>query len=181
MIKLNSFTLPDNVIEKMRHLSYKALITGKEHGFNLCIKEQLKLSNDNDKIIRSGKECEGEKCSMEIAKFTCSENERTIGIFHTHKTSSHPSMSDLSVGYLVGINCIGSFKGIKCFKRKKDFDALTFADIKNVKYVEEQTKHHHSRWKNKEINDREYSNIYSKYKKEVNRIITNHFKETIVI
>lgn len=191
-IKLNSYILPDSTIKKMEDILGKALTTGNEHGFNLCVKKQLKLlkkqlklskkqlklSSEDKKIIKHGNVCEGEECSMDSSKFTCKENERTIGIFHTHKKLSDPSMSDLSVGYLVGMNCIGSPKDIKCFSRKKDFDALVFADIKIVQSKEEQVKLYHSRWKNKEINTKEYTKIYSEYKKEVDRIINDHFEET---
>ncbi len=169
-IKLNSFTLPDNTIKEMEHTLGKALTTGNEHGFNLCI--------SSDKIIKPGNVCKGEKCSMDISGFMCNKNEINIGVFHTHGKSSTPSMSDLSVGYLVGMNCIGSPKEIICFSRKKDIDALAYADIKNVEGKEEQTKFHHSRWKNKEISTREYTKIYSEYKKEVDRIIHDHFEET---
>lgn len=169
-IKLNSFTLPDNTIKEMERTLGKALATGNEHGFNLCIRD--------DKIIKPGNVCKGEKCSMDISGFMCKKNEKNVGVFHTHDKSSTPSMSDLSVGYLVGMNCIGSPKEIRCFSRKKDFDALAYADIKKVGSKEEQTKFYHSRWKNNEISTREYTKIYSEYKKEVDRIIKDHFEET---
>jgi hypothetical protein len=93
-IKLNSFTIPDGTIREMLHMSELAFVTGNEHGFNLCI--------DRDRIVKPGNICEGEKCSMDISEFRCKENERNIGIFHTHAKLSYPSMSDLSVGYMVG-------------------------------------------------------------------------------
>ena len=168
-IKINSFIIPNNTIKQMEYMLDKSLFTGKEHGFNLCL--------NKDKIIKPGKFCEGSKCSMDISEFTCEENQKTIGIYHTHRNMSNPSMSDLSTGYLVGMNCIGSPREIKCFRRKKDFDGKAFADIKIVQTKEEQTKLDHSRWKNKEISIIEYSNIYSEYKKEVDRIIKDHFEE----
>jgi hypothetical protein len=168
--KLNSFTIPDGTIREMEHLSDLTFVTGNEHGFNLCI--------DKDRIVKPGNICEGENCSMNISGLTCKENEKNIGIFHTHDKSSYPSMSDLSVGYLVGINCIGSPKEIKCYSRKKDIDAIEYADIKNVKHKEDLANLQHSKWKNKEISAREYTNIYNAYKKEVDRIIKDYFKET---
>lgn len=168
--KLNSFTIPDSTIREMEHLSGRTFITGNEHGFNLCI--------DKDRIIKSGNECEGEKCSMDISEFTCKEDERNVGIFHTHDKSSFPSMADLLVGYFVGINCIGSPEDVKCYSRKKDFNAMAHADIKHVKHEEDLTIFQHSKWKNKEISDREYTKIYNLYKKEADRIINNYFKET---
>lgn len=171
MIKLNSFSLPNSTIKEMEHTLDKALTTGNEHGFNLCVSE-------DKKIIKPGNECEGEKCSMDTSEFTCKENKKNVGIYHTHEKSSTPSMSDLSIGYLVGMNCIGSPKEIKCFSRKKDFDALAYADIKSAQYIEEQTKYHHSRWKNKEISTREYTKLHNEYRKEADRIINDHFEET---
>lgn len=170
-IKLNSFVLPDSTINEMENLSRKAHIAQNERGFNLCIDE-------NNKIIRPGEVCEGEKCSMEISEFRCNKNEKIVGIFHTHRKSSNPSMPDLAVGYLVGTNCIGSPEDIKCFTRKKDFDAIAYADIKNVESKEEEVKFHYSRYKNREMSTKEYTPIYSEYKKEVDRIINNYFKET---
>ena len=163
-----TYSLPFVVIDKMRDTIDKAHISGKEHGFNLCI-------DDKDNIIKPGDMCKGKECSIETAEFRCKENEKSIGIFHTHRKESYPSMSDLSMGYITGMNCIGSFEEIKCFARKNDLDALAFADIKNVEHKEKQTADHYSRWRHKEISDREYRNIYSKYKKEVDRIIDNYF------
>lgn len=168
--KLNSFTIPDSTIREMEHLSDKSFITGNEHGFNLC--------TDKYGIIKPGDVCEGEKCSVDTSKFTCKENDRNIGIFHTHDKSSYPSMSDLSVGYLIGINCIGSPREIKCYSRKKNFDAIAHADIKSIEHKEDVTSLQHSKWKNKEISTREYTKIYNEYKKEIDRIINNYFEET---
>ena len=167
--KLNSFTIADDTIRAMEHLSGLTFVTRSEHGFNLCL--------DRDNIIRPGNVCKGEKCSIDVSEFNCKENERTVGIFHTHDEQSNPSMSDLSVGYLVGISCIGNPKDIKCYSRKKDIDGIVYADIKNVKYKEDQISLQHSKWKNKEISNREYTKIYNKYKKEADRIINSYFKE----
>ena len=167
--KLNSFTVPDSTIREMERMSGMTFVTGNEHGFNLCV--------DRDRNVKPGNICEGEKCSMDISEFTCKENERNIGIFHTHDKLSYPSMSDLSAGYLVGINCIGSPKEIICYSRKRDFDAVSYADIKRVKHEEDLTILQHSRWKNKEISTREYTNIYNVNRKEVDRIINNYFKQ----
>lgn len=168
--KLNSFTVPDDTIRKMLRMSDLTFVTGNEHGFNLCV--------DRDRIVKPGNICEGEKCSMDISEFTCKDNERNIGIFHTHDKLSYPSMSDLSAGYLVGTNCIGSPKEIICYGRKKDFDAVTYADIKRTKHEEDLTILQYSRWKNKEISTREYTNVYNATRKEVDRIIKDYFKET---
>ena len=164
----NTYNLPSIAIDKMIDVINKAHISGKEHGFNLCI-------NSKDNIIKPGDTCKGDACAIETAEFRCKDNERNIGVFHTHSERSYPSISDLSVGYMVGINCIGSFEEIKCFTRKDDFDALAFADIKNAKYKEEQTIEHHSRWRRKEISNREYQGIYSKYEKDVDRIVDKYF------
>ncbi len=176
--KINSFIFSDDMIKDMKDLSKKSISTGREYGFNLCTNEKDEKYEEYEISVRPGQMCKGEKCSIEVAEFRCKDDEKTIGIFHTHPTSPNPSMSDLSLGYLVGMNCIGSSEGIKCFKRKKDFDALAFADIKNVQYKEEQTKFHHSRWKSKEISNAEYMRIYSEYKKEIDRVIKDHFEET---
>ncbi len=102
----------------------KSIRSKTEHGFKLCLDKK-------DNNIIPGKLCKGRKCYIETAEFECKENEKPVGIFHTHQKTLNPSSSDLSVGYLNDMNCIGSFEGIRCFKRKReDFDALEYAEIR---------------------------------------------------
>ena len=109
---LNSFILPDNVIEVMKQKLKKTEIIHKELGFNLC-----KIEGSNE--LKDDTHCIGTECSMPLAK-TCKIGEK-IGTFHTHpKSDSEPSLQDLWGGYYRGVECIGGTKDkkIACYIRK---------------------------------------------------------------
>jgi len=108
--KLNSFILPDNVIQKMKRKVEDSRIKDIEVGFNLCT-ENGNLHDENP--------CTGTTCAVDIPK-GCAKG-RHVGLFHTHTyTSSEPSIQDIANTYQIGINCIGSTKekNIKCYVRK---------------------------------------------------------------
>lgn len=108
--KLNSFTLPDDVINKMKRNIEDSRIKDIEVGFNLCAKNNI-LHDENS--------CIGTECSVEIPK-GCTRGEH-VGLFHTHASaSSKPSIRDVANAYQMGINCIGSVEenSIKCYTRK---------------------------------------------------------------
>lgn len=109
-VKLNSFTLPDNVIQKMKIKIEDSRFAATEVGFNLCAE---------DGTIHDEHPCIGTECSIYIPK-GCTRGKQ-VGLFHTHPyTSSEPSISDIANAYHIGINCIGSTeeKSIKCYTRK---------------------------------------------------------------
>lgn len=166
--KINSYNLPQETKNKMVELISKTIKYKTEHGFNLCL--------DKNNNIRHGKLCKGRKCSIETAKFECKKDEKIIGIFHTHKISLLPSVSDLHLNYLGGINCIGSYEGIKCFKRKKEeLDASEYADIRLTENREQFLKWSYDRLKSKDITEKEYRSEYEKYRNEINRLVNSYF------
>ena len=108
--KLNSFILPDSVIQKMKRNVEDSRTKDIEVGFNLCA-ENGNLHDENP--------CVGTECSVDIPK-GCTRGKH-VGLFHTHSnTSSEPSIQDIANAYHIGINCIGSTeeKCIKCYIRK---------------------------------------------------------------
>lgn len=107
--KLNSFILPDNIIQKMKNKIEEARIKDVEVGFNLCT-EDSKLHDEFH--------CTGSKCQITFPE-KCIKG-RKIGIFHTHLESLEPSMTDIYHAYEFGINCIGNIeqKKIRCHVRK---------------------------------------------------------------
>lgn len=170
-IKLNSFILPEKTKNEMVDAIGRSIKDNSEHGFRLCI------GKDNN--IRSGKLCKGRTCSMESAEFECKDNEKSIGIFHTHphQKQLNPSIRDLAVGYLNGMNCIGSYEKIKCFKRKKeDPDALEYAEIRLAENREHLIVSEHRKWLAKEITNKEYGDEYRKYIKEIDKLVNSYFK-----
>lgn len=167
--KINSYILPKETKNEMLDIIGISIRSKLEHGFNLCV--------DKDNNIKPGKLCKGEKCSMDTAEFACKENERPIGIFHTHHRSLDPSVSDLSTGYLSGMNCIGSSEGIRCLKRKKeDLDALEYAEIRLRKNREQFMVLERNKLLAKEITDKEYKKEYEKYRKEMDGLINSYFR-----
>lgn len=112
--KLNSFILPDSVIQKMKKNVEYSRFENIEFGFNLCSDNQK-----DQKILHDEKPCLGNECSVDIPK-GCEKGEH-VGIFHTHaSSSSKPSIRDILNAYKLSINCIGSTEedSIKCYVRK---------------------------------------------------------------
>lgn len=120
--KLNSFILPDSVIQKMKRNVEDSRIKDIEVGFNLCA-ENGNLHDENP--------CVGIECAVDIPK-GCTRG-KYVGLFHTHPhNSSEPSIQDIANAYQIGINCIGSTeeKNIKCYIRKDTIH--TRKDLENI-------------------------------------------------
>lgn len=123
--KIDSYILPNKVIEKMKEQIDKTMSTGTEHAFSLCSK--------TDNIIVDRKHCEGERCQMTM-EIGCEKDEELVGFYHTHPHSSDAQISpgDIKViceagkeknGEIVPIRliaCVGSPTGnkINCFIKK---------------------------------------------------------------
>ncbi len=132
-IKLNSYILPDQVIQKMRSDIEDTKKLGLEIGFNLCTKDTIGELQDE-------KRCVGSSCSLKGWKPGCESKGKHVGIFHTHpivpkasKGDSSPSMSDLIGAYTYGIMCVGGAgdNKIQCSIRKdKDADIKTVRSIR---------------------------------------------------
>jgi hypothetical protein len=131
-IKLNSYILPDKVIQKMRSDIEDTKKIGLEIGFNLCTK-------DTTEELQDEKRCVGSYCKLTSWEPGCQSKGKHVGIFHTHpmipkisKGDSSPSMSDLIGAYQYGIMCIGGAgdNKIQCSVRK-DKDA----DIKTIQFI----------------------------------------------
>jgi hypothetical protein len=168
-MKINSYTLPKETKKEMIDAIGKSIRSKSEHGFNLCL--------DKDNNIRPGKVCKGRKCYIETAEFECKENEKHVGVFHTHLKTLNPSVSDLAIGYSHDMNCIGNYEGIRCFKRKReDFDALEYADIRLSENREHFMKLELDRLETKEITYKEYKEELEKYRKEIDGLVNSYFK-----
>ena len=125
---LNSFILPDNIIETMKKRLIKTGKIHRELGFNLC-----KVEDSNE--LRDDTHCIGSACEIALAK-ACKIGKK-VGSFHTHpkngKGRADPSIGDLQNAYYFGINCIGGEEdnNVKCYVRKdkelnkKDYNAIT--------------------------------------------------------
>ena len=145
--KLNSYILPDKVIQKMRSDIEDTKKIGLEIGFNLCTK-------DTTEELQDEKRCVGSSCSLIGWKPGCESKGKQVGIFHTHpmipkrsKGDSSPSMSDMIGAYQYGIMCIGGAgdNKIQCSVRKdKDADIKTIRSIRaDVEMYEKPLKRKH--------------------------------------
>lgn len=128
---LNSFVLPDSVIDVMKQKLEKTEKIRRELGFNLCqIGDSKELKDDTH--------CIGSECAI-VLEGTCKTGKK-VGLFHTHpeKGKSDPSIADLDNAYYYGINCIGGVndKKIKCYIRKDK--TINTKDIKTIRYYREQ-------------------------------------------
>ena len=111
VIKLNSYILPENIVDKMKTKIEETREKKIELGFGLC-----RMRNTN--IIRPGKDCTGTECALTQIK-ECPSG-LYIGGYHTHpRTGTKPSIADLAVAYYDDVGCIGSVKenDIKCIVR----------------------------------------------------------------
>ncbi len=114
--KLNSYTIQDNIIDKMKTILEQTKKDGIEHGFDLC-------SKDNDLVIRNI--CEGDKCHIKLVK-KCEKGEILAGSYHTHPKGTLGSWSpdDMHGACEEDFSCLGYNwygKGrIKCIVRKSD-------------------------------------------------------------
>lgn len=160
VIKLNSYILPDPVIEKMKSKIRETKEKDIELGFGLC-----RLRNTN--IIRTGDECTGTECELVYEK-ECPIGSY-VGVYHTHPhTSSKPSIGDLETAYIDEVGCIGSVRddNIKCFLRIGPMNHQVREEIiKTSKTVEEPLR--------KEVTAEEYQT----WKNARDKILGEHFKE----
>lgn len=109
--KLNSYVLPENVIEKMRAKIIETKERNIELGFGLC---RLKFIN----VLKTGNECAGDECSIGYVP-ECLTG-LYVGGYHTHpKGTTNPSITDLRNAYVNDVECVGSVKenAIRCFVR----------------------------------------------------------------
>lgn len=109
--KLNSYVLPENVVEKMRAKIIETKEKNIELGFGLC---RLKFIN----TLKTGSECTGDKCSIEQVP-ECPTG-LYVGGYHTHpRGTANPSIADLRNAYVNDVECVGSVKedAIRCFVR----------------------------------------------------------------
>ena len=146
--KLNSYILPNKVIQKMRSDIEDTKKIGLEIGFNLCTK-------DTTEELQDERHCTGSSCKLTGWKPGCESKGKQVGVFHTHpvvpkisKGDSSPSMSDLIHAYQYGTICIGGAgdNKITCIVRKdKEANIKTIWSIRaDVEIYEKplQRKHH---------------------------------------
>lgn len=138
-IKLNSFELHDNVINKMKDLLIESNKRNIELGFGFC-----KPQNRN--IIVDRGSCVGTACEVEI-KELCKIRESIAGTYHTHPgAKAFLTAADNMTACYEDISCVGGTldNEIKCFTRKKDLipskDGMTrcfneFNEIRDSKEI----------------------------------------------
>lgn len=110
-IKLNSYALPEDVVEKMRLKIEETRQKNIELGFGLC-----RMKNVN--TLKSGHECIGNECS--IVQMPECPTGLYIGGYHTHpEGTANPSIADLRNAYANDVECVGSplENAIRCFVR----------------------------------------------------------------
>jgi proteasome lid subunit RPN8/RPN11 len=126
--KLNSFTLPSNVIAKMREKLRDTDRTGNEYGFTFC-------RSPGTNILKDSSHCVGDECSIRLRRF-CKPTDILVGDYHTHPIyGADPSFQDMIVAYELGLGCIGSSENnkIKCYIRKdKARDPFVVPSIKKI-------------------------------------------------
>ena len=131
-IKLNSYSLPEDVVTKMRLKIEETRQKKIELGFGLC---RMKYVN----TLKSGYECIGNECSM-LPIQECLTG-TYVGGYHTHPSgTAEPSIADLRNAYVHDVECVGSVKedAIKCFIRAGYRNPQDEKDIiSTVKEVEE--------------------------------------------
>ena len=146
-IKLNSYILPDRLIQKMRTDIDNTKKISLEIGFNLCTKD---MTNE----LQDERHCTGSSCSLTGWRPGCESKGKHVGIFHTHpiipkisKGDSSPSMSDLISAYQYGVMCVGGAGDdkITCLVRKdKEADIKTIWSIRaDVQMYEKPLKRKH--------------------------------------
>lgn len=129
--RLNSFILPDHIIEKMRENIETSRKKKIETGFSLCRKKDVM-------VLTQGTVCEGSKCEIFPRTQKClTKDEVFQGFYHTHPTEkARPSFGDIINMYRQGLGCIGSVKDnqINCYIRKNLFDKEVFSDLSTEYY-----------------------------------------------
>lgn len=120
VIKLNSFILRDNIIDKMKDQLGKTHTTGLEHGFIFCSRH----TPEGDVLIDE-EHCVGTECKMTFNAICKNKDETFVGDYHTHpEETSLISEIDIPGTCYLGIGCIGGTKDneINCFITKKNIN-----------------------------------------------------------
>ncbi len=115
MIKIDKYSISDNLIEQMNIYRKKTNKDGIERGFSLC---QI----PGKRNITAGSKCIGDTCNVDILKSECSKGKIRIGDFHTHPSgNSDMSATDIhsSKFRMDDINCVSGSENIKCYTPKK--------------------------------------------------------------
>lgn len=121
MKKLNSFTLKDRTIKRMKNMIDQTKKDKKEREFDFC-------NCTKNNILFHMNECIGNECEV-ASRRICVEGE-FVGTYHTHPQpfSEKPSTGDLFNIMHEGMGCIGSAKTnmAKCyiFDRSKGYDYI---------------------------------------------------------
>lgn len=131
-IKLNSYSLPEDVVEKMILKIAETRQKNIELGFGLC---RMKFVN----TLKPGSECSGNECSV-LPIQEC-QTGLYVGGYHTHPVgTAEPSIADLRNAYINDVECVGSVKddAIRCFIRTSNKKSQDEKDIiSTVKEIEE--------------------------------------------
>lgn len=135
MKKLNSFTLKNMTIEKMKEMINETKKDKKERQFDFC-------NCPRNNVLFHANECTGNECEVGSRQI-CVEGE-FVGSYHTHPQpfSEQPSTGDLFNIMRDSMGCIGSAKTnrIKCyiFDRNKGYDYIkeAYGQVQKVDNIE---------------------------------------------
>ena len=135
MKKLNSFTLKDRTIDKMKEMINETKKDKREREFDFC-------NCPKNNVLFHMNECTGTECDVSSRRI-CVEGE-FVGTYHTHPQpfSEQPSSGDLFNILHEGMGCIGSAKNnrIKCyfFDRSKGYDKIkeAYEHVQKVDNIE---------------------------------------------
>ncbi len=146
-IKLNSYTLPDDVVEKMKIKIKETKEKKIELGFGLC---RMKYVN----TLKPGVECTGDECKI-IQMPECPTG-LYVGGYHTHPSGiAAPSIADLKNAYMNDVECVGAPEedAIRCFvrlgHRKQEDEKYIISKFKDVEenYPKVVDNAQYERWK----------------------------------
>ena len=182
-VKLNNYILPDSIIQKMRDKVEYSRSDSVEAGFDFCTDNtknlhakniytrnrhtkdrHVKNHNVKNHQLHDENHCTGTQCMIETAK-GCKQG-NYVGGFHTHPNeSSNPSIQDIAIAYLNGIECIGGTddKNIKCYIRN-DFVATE----KNLDIIIDARTRYEDSLNLPGISHREHAEKHEKYTKVTN-------------
>jgi proteasome lid subunit RPN8/RPN11 len=133
--KINSFTLNDRTIERMKDMIDQTKKDKKEREFDLC-------NCTKNNVLFHMNECVGNECEV-ASRRICVEGE-FVGTYHTHPQpfSEQPSTGDLFNVLREGMGCIGSSKTdiIKCYlyDRSKGYEKYknTYEQLQKIDNIE---------------------------------------------
>ncbi len=121
--QLNGYTLPDNIIDKMKRLKMLSNNTNEESCFSLCVDNSGTGTKYKNNIIVDRNPHKGKMCPSIISP-KCYPGETPVGIFRTYKKEEGIGIKkqDMIAAYRHGIMCVPSKNETMCVSRKGNYD-----------------------------------------------------------